>query len=165
MRVNCFLDHTDLCKKRRKKHTHTQRKQNVYQKSKTEGFKKERNTKKQILLESKPNKKKSIYTESCWLYLLWILFLFFFYTKCVEIAAKQRRKNKPRYIKQKEKYASKHVVWSRREYTRERERERKVIEERAYILNRFQSWAEANRIWHERKRKEMVPETVEKRLI
>lgn len=43
MRVNCFLDQTDLCKKK------------VYL-SKTEGFKKVRNTKKQILLESKPKK-------------------------------------------------------------------------------------------------------------
>lgn len=86
MRVNCFLDQTDLCKS---KHT-----KNVYL-SKTEGFKKERNTKKQILLESKP-KKKYLYGKLLTIFTMNFISILFLYKQkvCVENAAKQKKKHK-----------------------------------------------------------------------
>lgn len=141
----------------KEKNTHTQRKQNVYQKSKTEGFKKEINTKKQILLESKPNKKVFIRKVVDYIY-----YEFYFYSFSIQSAWRSQQN--------KEEKKTNHVILKKRkntlqntwceagEYTRERERT--VKEEGIYFeqISKL-SGSEPDLT---RTKKKMVPVTAEK---
>lgn len=78
MRVNCFLDHTDLCKKKKK----TQRKQNVYQKVRQKGLKKREIQRNKFFLRVNQTKKKVFIRKV----VDYIYYEFYFYSFSIQSA-------------------------------------------------------------------------------
>lgn len=72
----------------------------------------------------------------------YIYYEFYFYSFSIQSAwrSQQNKEEKTNHVILNKKKNTLQNTWCEAgEYTRERERERKVIEKRAYILNRFQS--------------------------